>query len=114
MKGRQSQKQLTSAIWLLVIVPVGALLMWSGHQETNDVGVAEQWLRTLPVSLLISLGMFAALRGLIRKHGEPQVRGAADRAARIIGPLALIGLLVLFLGLPLFFLWLGGGLWGGH
>lgn len=113
MKRQRSPKQLNAAIWLLAVVPVGVLILWIRHQYTNGVGGLERWLKTLPVSLVLSLAMFAVLAGLLRKHRQQEVRGATTRTAKVIGPLALILLLILIFGIPLFSLWLGGSFWGG-
>jgi Na+/H+ antiporter NhaD/arsenite permease-like protein len=101
------------AIWLLAIVPVGVLVLWTRHLDAEGIIVPEQLLQMLAPSLVVSVAIFVVLRSLVRKHGEQEVRSAAERTSRVIGPLALVGLLLFIFGIPLFFLWLSG-IWGGH
>ncbi len=103
-----------AAIWLLAIVPMSVLVLWARRLDADGVTGLELWLQMLVPGLMVSVVIFAVLRSLISKHGEQAVRSATDRAARVIRPLALIGVLLLVFGIPLFFLWLAGRIWGGH
>jgi len=55
--------------------------------------------------------VFIAYRRLARTHGVKPVQSAMKGPMQALGVLALIGALVLFLGIPLYFLRLGGQLW---
>lgn len=92
---------LAAAIALLAFLPAVPILL---VPEIRELGVAP----LMPLSVLFSVVIMFALRHMTRRHGEAEVRLAASRAGSVVGTIALIGVLILIFGLPLFFLWLGG------
>ena len=61
--------------------------------------------------MAVATGAFIAYWRLARTHGVKPVQSDMKGPMQVLGALAAIGALVLFLGIPLYFLWLGAQLW---